>query len=148
MKTSNGANSWMRNLSREKPFELGTFTRFLAVGLLNAAAGFLIFLLFFSALGFHYLLANVLVFISWVWFGFELQRRLVFRATASSAKFGRFVINQIVFTLVGTIVLWVLVEGYIIRPELAYVFTLTIVTIGIYVSSLLWVFDRTRQSSD
>lgn len=127
---------------------MAKFSRFLAVGLLNAVAGFLLFLLFFSVLGLHYLIANVLVFISWVWFGFELQRIWAFRAKASDAAFGKYLLNQIVFTLLGSILLWLLVEGFTVRPELGYIFTLGIVTVGIYMSSLFWVFgptDRVRE---
>ena len=138
----------MKDLLSKDHFGLAKFNRFLAVGLLNAAAGFLLFLLFFSVLAFHYFLANVLVFISWVWFGFELQRRWAFRAEASSVAFGKHLLNQIVFTLLGSILLWILVEGFTIRPELAYIFSLGIVTVGIYVSSLLWVFGRANQLSE
>lgn len=145
MKTTNRANSWIKYSPSKDHFGLAKFSRFLAVGLLNAVVGFLLFLLFFSVLGLHYLLANVLVFISWVWFGFELQRRWAFRAKASSAAFGKHLLNQIAFTLLGSILLWVLVEGLNVRPELAYIFTLGIVTVGIYVSSLFWVFGRTNQ---
>jgi len=148
MKTSNRANSWIRRLLRKDPLELAKFTRFLSVGLVNAVAGFLLFLLFFSVLGFHYLLSNVLVFISWVWFGFELQRTWAFRAEASTTAFGKNLLNQIAFTALGSILLWVLVEGFNARPELAYIFTLGIVSVGMYVSSLLWVFRRTNQVSE
>lgn len=148
MKTTNRANSWIQGLSRKDHSGLAKFIRFLGVGLFNAAAGFLLFLLFFSVLGLHYLLANVLVFISWVWCGFELQRRWAFRAQASGAAFGRYFLNQIVFTVVGSFLLWVLVEGFTVRPELAYIFTLGIVSVGIYVSSLFWVFGRTDQVSE
>ena len=133
---------------RDGHFGLAKFIRFLAVGLLNAAAGFLLFLLFFSILGLHYLLAKVLVFISWVWFGFELQRRWAFRARASSAAFGKHLLNQIVFTLIGSILMVLLVEGFDVRPELAYIFTLGMVAVGMYVSSLFWVFGRTSQLSE
>lgn len=147
MKTTNRANSWIQALSRKDHSGLAKFSRFVGVGLFSAVVGFLLFLLFFSVLGLHYLLANVLVFISWVWFGFELQRRWAFRAQASSAAFGRYFLNQIVFTVVGSFLLWVLVEVFTVRPELAYIFTLGIVTAGMYVSSLFWVFGRPNQVS-
>lgn len=148
MKITNEATSWMKNLLKKNPFGLAKFSRFLGVGLFNAVVGFLLFLLFFSVLGLYYLLANVLVFISWVWCGFELQRRWAFRAQASGAAFGRYFLNQIVCTVVGSFLLWVLVEGFTVRPELGYIFTLGIVTVGMYVSSLFWVFGRTDQVSE
>jgi len=148
MTTVNRANSWMKDLLGEDRLGFAKFSRFLTVGLFNSVAGFLLFLLFFSVLGLHYLLANVLVFISWVWFGFELQRKWSFRAKASGAAFGRHLLNQIAFILLGSILLWFLVEELNNRPELAYIFTLGIVTVGMYVSSLLWVFRRTDQVSE
>ena len=123
---------------------LPQFLRFLFAGLINAVAGFVLFLLFFRALGLHYLLSNVLVFFSWAWFGFELQRRGVFRAQASAYSFLKYGVNQIVFMLAGTAILWVLVEFGAIRPEVAYVITLGAVTVGIYLSSRLWVFRLSR----
>jgi putative flippase GtrA len=146
MTIANGPNTWIRDLLIKDPLKLAKFTRFLVVGLFNAVVGFLLFLLFFSVAGFHYLLSNVLVFISWVWFGFELQRRLVFRVKASGAAFGKHVLNQILFTAVGSALLWVLVNGLNTRPELAYIFTSGIVTAGIYLSSLFWVWGRTNQA--
>ena len=124
----------------------GRFGRFLAVGLVNAAAGFFLFLFFFSTLGVHYLVANVLVFVTWAWFGFELQRRWTFRATRTIVAFGRFLLNQIAFLGLGSLLLWTLVEIFTVRAEFAYLLTLVMVTAGMYLSSLLWVFRGTRSS--
>lgn len=118
------------------------------VGLANAVAGFLLFVIFFSALGFHYLVANVFVFVTWAWFGFELQRRWTFRAEASRDAFGKFLVNQIAFLGLGSALLWTLVEILTLRPEFAYLLTLGIVTIGMYLSSLLWVFRGTGSSHE
>jgi len=121
----------------------GRFGRFLAVGLVNSGAGFFLFLFFFSALGFHYLVANGLVFVTWAWFGFELQRRWTFRARATIVAFGKFLVNQIAFLGLGSVLLWTLVETFTLRAEFAYLLTLGIVTAGMYLSSLLWVFRGT-----
>jgi len=124
------------------------FSRFLSVGLVNAVAGFLLFVLFFRVLGLDYLLANVLVFISWVWFGFELQRKWSFRAKSSRAAVAKHLLTQITFTFFGTTLLWALVEYLGLFPELAYVVTLGIVSAGIYLVSLLWVFRDCNQLSE
>jgi putative flippase GtrA len=145
MTADNRVNTRIKDLLGEDRLGMAKFARFLAVGLFNAFAGFLLFILFFRILGLHYLLANVLVFISWAWFGFELQRRWAFRVESSGVAFSRYLLNQIVFTLFGSVLLWILVEGLQSGPELAYLLTLGIVTLGIYVSSLLWVFRRTNQ---
>lgn len=115
-------------------------SRFLIVGLANGAAGFLLFIVFFRVLGFNYLLANMSVFVTWAWFGFELQRRWTFKAEASRVSFGKFIINQIAFLALGSLIMGTLVELFAAPPELAYVITLAVVTSGIYLSSLRWVF--------
>lgn len=127
---------------------LRRFARFLMVGLANAVAGFLLFVFFFSGLGFHYLVANVLVFVTWAWFGFELQRRWTFRATATIVAFGKYLVNQIAFLGLGSALLWTLVEAFTLRAEFAYLLTLGLVTAGIYLSSLLWVFGGTGSSHE
>lgn len=121
--------------------DLHKFSRFLAAGLFNALAGVLLFVFFFSVLGFHYLLANLLVFVSWAWFGFELQRRWVFRAQASSLAFGKYAINHILSTIFGSILLWFFVEELNTPPILGYLFALGVMTAAIYLSSLFWVFS-------
>ncbi len=126
----------------------GKFGRFLVVGLVNTAAGFFLFLFFFTALGVHYLVANGLVFVTWAWFGFELQRRWAFRATATIVAFGKYLVNQIAFLGLGSALLWTLVEAFTLRAEFAYLLTLGIVTAGMYLSSLLWVFRRTGTSRE
>lgn len=124
------------------------FGRFLAVGLVNTAAGFFLFLFFFTALGVHYLVANGLVFVTWAWFGFELQRRWAFRATATIVAFGKYLVNQIAFLGLGSALLWTLVEAFTLRAEFAYLLSLGLVTAGIYLSSLLWVFRGTGSSHE
>lgn len=110
------------------------------MGVVNATAGFFLFLFFFSALGLHYLVANVLVFVTWAWFGFELQRRWTFRAKPSSIAFGKFLVNQVAFLGLGSLLLWTLVGALNFRTEFAYLLTLGMITVGMYLSSLLLVF--------
>ncbi len=123
---------------------LSRFFRFLTVGLVNSVASFVLFLVYFSAIGFHYLLANILVFVSWVWVGYELQRRFAFQAKRTAGGFARFVVNQIGFMTIGTLLLWVLVELVRLLPEIAYLLTLGIITGGLYLSSRFWVFRRLK----
>ena len=125
----------------------GRFGRFLAVGLVNAVAGFFLFLFFFSSLGLHYLVANMLVFVTWAWFGFELQRRWTFRVTPSRVAFGKFLANQVAFLWLGSVLLWTLVEALALRAEFAYLLTLGMITVGMYFSSLLLVFPRGSRKS-
>lgn len=131
--------------SNSKPiFAPEQFSRFLVAGLMNATAGFLLFLLFFKAFGWHYLLSNFLVFSLWAWVGYDLQRRWVFRVRASGSSFLKYLVNQVVFMLCGTAILWMLVEFGAIRPERAYVVTIGALTVAIYLSSRIWVFRRTK----
>lgn len=133
----------LRNLRGNGLFGLGRFGRFLTVGLANAAAGYFLFLLFFSALDFHYLVANMLAFLTWVWFGFDLQRRWTFRAKPSAVAFWKFLANQLAFLGLGSVLLGLFVEVLSLRAEIAYVMTLGIVTVGMYLSSLVLVFRGT-----
>ena len=121
---------------------LPEFWRFLIAGLVNALAGFSLFLLFFGVFGWHYLVSNVLVFLSWAWFGYELQRRWVFTIPSSRQAFLKYAVNQTFFMASGTAVLWLLVEFAALRPEVAYVVTVGLITLGVYLASKFWVFQR------
>lgn len=140
MRTQGRSGSWVRTLRNDGFSSFAKFGRFLVVGLVNAIAGFFLFLFFFSTLGLHYLLANMLVFVTWAWFGFELQRRWTFRARPSSVAFGKFLANQVAFLGLGTLMMWALVGALNLHAEFAYLLTLGMVTVGMYSSSLLLVF--------
>lgn len=148
MRTQDRAGSRFIRLKVDGLSSFGKFGRFLVIGLANTAAGFLLFLFFYRSLGVHYLVANMLVFVTWAWFGFELQRRWTFRAKASSVAFGKFLVNQIVFLGFGSMLMWVFVDSFTFRAEFAYLFTIGIVALGMYFSSLLWVFRRTSSSRE
>ncbi len=124
---------------------MSQFPRFLVAGGVNALAGFLLFLLFFKVFDWHYLFANLLVFLSWAWFGFELQRRWAFKAEKSRGTFLKYLLNQVGFIALGTLMLWMLVEFAALRPEVAYVMTIGLITLGIYASSRLWVFRHPKR---
>lgn len=120
--------------------DLTRFSRFVVAGLVNTVASFLLFLVFHTGFGWNYILSNILVFMSWLWFGFEVQRRFAFRAKRSRDSFVKFGLNQLVFVGLGTLILWILVEFGTLDPRVAYVLTISLVTAGVYFSSLLWVF--------
>jgi putative flippase GtrA len=113
---------------------------FVGVGVLNAGAGYLLFLLYTVGIGFHYLLASVLVFVTWLWFGFELQRRLTFRAAPSMPAFGKYVVNQVTFIFIGKLLLVILVEGLSIPADAAYLISTASVTAGVFLVARFWVF--------
>lgn len=123
------------------------FGRFLSVGLTNTVVGFLLFQFFLSALGFHYLIANVLVFVTWIWFGYELQRRWTFRAKASASSFGKYAVNQIAILGLATLLLWMLVHVLTLQPAFAYIVSMGVATAIQYFLTLLWVF-REKSSGD
>lgn len=148
MKTLANRLSRLGKLRGKRLSGFGKFGRFLAVGITNGAAGFVLFLFFFTALGLHFLVANVLAFVTWAWFGFELQRRWTFRAATSSVAFGKFLGNQIVFLGLSSLLMWTLVQVFTLRAEFAYLLTLGTVAVGMYLSSLFWVFggpDTSRE---
>lgn len=80
----------------------------------------------------------------WSWFGYELQRRWAFRVKKTRAGFPRYLFNQIGFAGIGTFFLWFLVEIFSLRPEIAYVISVGLVTVGIYYASRFWVFGSPR----
>lgn len=121
--------------------ELG---RFLIAGLVNTLAGFLLFLLFFNTFGWHYLLSSISVFLCWAWFGFQLQKKWTFRVKPSRGSFSRYLVHRIAFFAFGTSLLWAVVEFGSLRPEVAYGLTLGVITIGMYLSSRLWVFYESQ----
>lgn len=122
--------------------------RFLAAGLANASAGFLLFVIFFNMFRLHYLAANVLVFMTWTWFGYELQRRWAFQAPKTKKGLQRYVLNQIGFAIVASGLLWLLVEQFSVEPNLAYLISLGFITVGIYLASRLWIFRPPVGKSD
>lgn len=126
---------------------LAGFSRFIVFGVLNASAGFLLFLLFFRVLGIHYLAANVLVLGTWAWFGFELQRRWAFRAEKSRKSFIRFLAMRIPLVPLSASLLWAMVEILNLHEEIAYILTIGVITGGSYLVSVLWVFPRTEPST-
>ena len=90
----------------------------------------------------HYLVGHVLAFVTWVWFGFELQRRWTFRVLTSREAFRKFLFNQVFFLGLGSLLLWTTVEVLNVCAELAYLMTLGVVTAAVYLSSFLWVFRQ------
>lgn len=148
MKTLGGCLSEIGKLRRAHLSGAAKFGRFLIIGMINAAAGFVLFLFFFRALGLHYFLANVLVFVTWAWFGFELQRRWTFRAVTSGVAFGKFLGNQILFLGLLSLLMWTLVEVSSVRAEFAYLLALGVVAVGMYLVSLFWVFGLPDNSGE
>lgn len=116
------------------------FVRFLIVGLVNAGAGYGIFLLLYWVFGLHYLVANILTFAIWSFAGFEIQRRWVFRSKQGLGTFLKYLSVQVFFLFFGTGLLYVGVELLRIVPELAYVLMLAANSGLIYVSSKIIVF--------
>ena len=116
--------------------------RFIVAGGTNLVATYALFLAGFLFLGLHYLAANLFAFLAWAWFGFEIQRVWVFKKKRSVAAFFKYVLNQLVFFGVSTLLLFIAVDTVGIRPELAYLVVVAIVGIGMYLSSILFVFRK------
>ncbi len=129
------------NNARELRSHANQVVRFLLVGGFNALATYALFLLYFWGVEIYYLWANMLAFVTWAWFGYELQRRFVFVSPGTRAIFLRYIANQVAFMAVGTGVLALLVDIAGISPPIAYVLMLTIVTAGLYLTSKFLVFS-------
>jgi hypothetical protein len=83
---------------------------------------------------------------SWSWFGYELQRLLVFTTAPEKFGFLKFLGNQAVFFLVAATATFVLVEFYFIQPQIAYLLNLGLIGFGLYLSSLFFVFKKPKES--
>jgi putative flippase GtrA len=116
--------------------------RYLLVGLLNSIAGILLFLLFFRVAGAPYVFSSALTFLAWSWFGFELQRRLAFKARKSKFSFPLYILNQLVFFVLAIALMIVLVEFIGVSAELAYPLTLAATTIGLFIFSKVIIFPK------
>jgi putative flippase GtrA len=116
--------------------------RFLGVGGLNALATYGLFLTFLWTFGIYYVFANLLAFIAWSWFGYELQRRFVFSAVGAPFVFARYIANQLFFMVAGTGILALLVDVATIPPPIAYLIMLAIVTTGLFLTSKFLVFSK------
>lgn len=117
--------------------------KYLLAGFVNVVAGFILFLLYFKVLGWHHLVANVLVFGSWVWFGYQIQRRWTFQAAHSWKSLAKYITNQVVFASTGTVSLWFLVDWIGLDATLGYALSTGIMTVGMYALSAFWVFRAT-----
>ncbi len=124
-----------RNLGNSLPF-----LRYLIVGGVNSLVTYGLFLVLLR-LQVHYLLGTWLAAGLWVWWGFELQRIIVFRARQRASTFGKFLVGQGLFSLFSTVAVVVLVEILEIDPELAYLISLMLVSFLHYVASKKLVFQ-------
>lgn len=129
-----------RNLESEWKTEASRVLLFLVAGAINLLATYGLFLGALFLLSLHYLLANLFAFLAWSWFGYEIQRRWVFRKSTSMAAFFRYLINQVTFFGASTLLLLFAVEVANVTPELAYLIVVGVVAIGMYLSSIFFVF--------
>lgn len=133
---------WLTKKSR-----LNRLARFVLAGLVNAIASFLIFYLLYSQLAIHYLLANLISFATWVWFGFEIQRRWVFQSGTSKHAFVKYILHHLVFLALASVLLWVQVKVISIDPVLAHPLTICVVAAGMYLVLSRFIFFNLNRKS-
>jgi putative flippase GtrA len=111
------------------------------VGLLNALAGLVLFLVFYRVIGVGYVLSGVLTFVTWSWFGYELQRKLGFKSEKSRGGFPKYLLTQLVFLVLSISLTVLLVEVLGLIPDIAYILALVSTTLGVFVVSKVFVFN-------
>ena len=127
---------------REK---LSLLTRYGAVGVLNAAMGFGIFLITINFLRLDPILGYVLTVCVWTGFGYKLQRILVFKANPSRVALVKFFVLQFVLWGAGASGMFVGLHVLHIPPELSYLANIIVWTTASFLYSRFSVF---RESTD
>ena len=114
--------------------------RFAAVGFLNAATGYLIFLLLMWVFQPHYLLAYIAAFGIWSWFGFSLQRLLVFLAAPRRLMYRKYLFSHLIFLPFNSVLLWLAVDVSGIPAYGSYPIVIGITAAARYLTSRYIVF--------
>lgn len=107
----------------------------MSVGSLNLGITYSLYLFFMVALDLHFILANALAFAVWNRFGFELQRRFVFRAKSRPSLYSQYLLAQLGFMFVSSVLLWGVVEILGVFPEVGYFFAMSLTTLARYFTS-------------
>jgi putative flippase GtrA len=113
---------------------------YVAVGVANTLIAYAIFLLLLNILNVHFLVSNVMAFITWTWFGFELQRRLVFQVGKSRSRYPKFLLTHVPFIILNSGLLWPQVVLLGIPPEVAYLLGIMVTTVLRFILSSRFVF--------
>ena len=116
------------------------------MGILNSFVSYALFSLLNQVFGLDYMSSIFFAFTAWSWFGYELQRLLVFTTAPEKFGFLKFLGNQAAFFLVAASATFVLVEFFFIQPQIAYLINLGLIGFGIYLSSLFFVFKKPKES--
>ena len=124
------------------PDELVRVAKFALAGAFNIGAGYLIFFFFSVGLGLHYLVSYSLAVILWTGFGYEVQRRWVFRAEQSGSALTKYLVPQILFWLAGLVGFSFAIEVFGISPQLTYFLNLFVMSLGFYAYSRFVVFSH------
>ena len=124
----------------------GEFIRFLAVGVLNTIAGYLIFLGGFWGLGLSAYLANALAYLIVVVVSYFFTAKFVFRRAIAASGFIQFIVCFLIAFSINQAVLWSAVELIGIRAELAQVLAMGSYTV-VFFALNKWVVFRSEKSS-
>lgn len=127
----------------------GEGSRFVAVGAINTVVGYGVFFVLvtwvFSELRFGYLLALVLSYVVATPLGYTLHRIVVFRASASWASFGRFIVINVSAIVANLVGLPVAVEIVGLSPQIGQAVVLGIVVVGSYLGHRFITFRASNQ---
>jgi putative flippase GtrA len=117
------------------------FLRYLIIGGINAAVTYSLFLFLVYFFGIPYIAALWIAAGTWVWWGFELQRVVVFRVPSNRSSFGKFMFMQILVSSLSSVFITLLVELGGLVPMVAYAISMFLSVVGLYLASLTTVFN-------
>jgi putative flippase GtrA len=120
------------------------YYRFLLAGSLNALAGLGLFSLLHRGFVIVDVASYLLAFLIWALPGFELQRRFVFRAQFDRLATIRYLSTQLVSLVLGGVFLFILMRVVGLIPEFAYLLSVVLLTVVIFLLSRRWVFRSRR----
>lgn len=122
--------------------EFQRIIRFLVVGFANFAAGYAIFLALIALVRLNHLLSAMTTSIIWLWFGFNLQRKLTFRSRRNPGQMRRYLVSQLVSSVIALLLLALLVEIFEFSPAISYIPSAVGQVIVNYALQKTWVFSR------
>jgi putative flippase GtrA len=124
---------------------LGQFIKFSLVGVSNTLVTYLVFLLLYSWLGMHYLLASALGWLAGMLNSYLLNRSFTFRvrSAASLGEGFKFALVSAGAGVLNLALLHVLVQWAGLRPEIAQVLAIIGSYLPNFLLTKLWIFrDR------
>ncbi len=115
------------------------FIRFGFVGVLNTAISLVIYNLFIK-IGINYLVANAIGYVAGILNGYVLSSKLVFKCNMNINSGSKFILTYMSSFILGTIILYILVEYLNILKQIAPLFVAIFNIFYNYIINKKWTF--------